>query len=136
MRGVPGMRLRGVGEAGAIDMAHLDLAEVAARIVGAGHVHVSRERRAVRLRAGHDVVIVRREADPGDLVAPLRQARRLVELVVGAVEIVDAGGDDVAFEVLPGSLAKLVARAGCPLWPGPAGFRSQISVPGLAAGAH
>ena len=71
VRRVPGVRLRGIGEAGAVHVADLDLAEVAARIVGAAQVLVPRKRSPVRHRPGHDVMRVQDIADARYFLAAL-----------------------------------------------------------------
>ena len=65
-----------------------------------------------------------------DDLALLRQVVLLVELIVGAVQIVDAGGNDHALGIHPRTLADAVARVH-----GAGALRRQIRVPGLAAGA-
>ena len=89
------------------------------------------ERRAVRLRAGEDVVPVRRVAAAVDHLALLGQRGLLADLVVGAVQIVDVLRDHLALGVLPRAVADAVAGVdGCP-----GALRAQIGAPGLAAGA-
>src|SRR3989449_11332606 len=96
MRRVP--RLRGVVVAQALAVVVPDhrRALAAARPVLARPVLARRERGAVRLRAGQDVVHVRLIAAPVDGLALLAQRRLLVQLVVGAVEVVDARRDYLA----------------------------------------
>ena len=109
-----GRRWRAVGAA---------LGPVAARLVVAG-----RERRAVRLRAGQDVVLVRRVAAAVDDLA-LFGERGLLGEVVGAVQLRDVLGDDDALGVLPRAAADAIlgvdgAARPCVL---------QVGVPRLAA---
>ena len=104
------MRRVVVAQALAIIMAEHGGPLRAARVVLAGHVLVGRKGVAVRLRAGEDVVAVRLVAAAVDDLAFLRQIVFLVELVVGAVQIGDAGGDDHALGVHPRTLADAVAR--------------------------
>ena len=115
-----------VVEALPVVVAEHDRALRAARVVLAGHVLVGRKGFAVRRRAGDDVMPVRLVAAAVDDLALLRQIVLLAELVVGAVQIVDAGGDDHALGIHPRPLADAVARvhrAGA--------LRRQIRMPGL-----
>ena len=84
-------------------------------------------------RAGQHVVTVRREADAGDDVAALGERVVEAELVVVAVQIVEAGRDDRALEVLPRAVADAVARVDRGLAVG--GLGAEIGAPGLAARA-
>src|SRR5262245_47035463 len=72
MRRVPGFRRRVVGEALAVDVAEHGRALRAAGPVAAGAILACGERRAVHLRAGEGVVLVRRRAGAaGDRIALL-----------------------------------------------------------------
>src|SRR5258707_13398854 len=110
VRGVPGALELVVGAAAAVDVAEFGLAEFAARPVVAGQVHVAGERSAVGLRAGQGVVIVRRIAETRNPGAALGERVVGGELVVGAVQVLDAGRDHHALGVLPRALADAVAR--------------------------
>ena len=139
MRRVPGLGGIVVAQSDAVVMAEHDRALRAARVVLAGHVLVGRERFAVRGRAGQNVVPARRVAAAVDHVAFFRKIVLLIELVVGAVQIVDAGGDHDALGVHPRSLADAIARIhraialrreiGVPcLGPCPTRFREVLTV--------
>src|SRR5437899_2938402 len=106
----------------------------AARPVLARAVLARREGRAVRLRAGEDVVHVGLITAPVDGLALLAQRRLLVQLVVGAVEVVDARRDYLALGVLPRALPDAIARVDGRLAVG--GLRREIGVPGVLAGAR
>src|SRR5205807_3717927 len=86
------------------------------------------------LRAGENVVVVRGEAEARNLAAALGERGVGPELVAVAVQIVDAGGDDHALEVLPGTLADAVAGVDGLGRVRHVGVGAEISVPGLAAG--
>src|SRR5262245_66666222 len=80
----------------------------AAGPVPAGPVLAGGESFAVRLRAGQDIVIVRRVADAGDHGAALGLRRWHAELVAVAVKIVDVLRDDLSFEILPGAASDTI----------------------------
>ena len=82
----------------------------AAGPVVAGHVFTPRERAAVGLRAGEDVVHVRFVAACVDGLAFLAEPGFFVDLIVVAVQIVDVFRDDDACGVLPRTFAVAVAR--------------------------
>src|SRR6185437_7829814 len=103
----------------------------AAGVVLAGHVLVGRERAAVGLRTGKNVVTVWRIAAAVNDLALLGQVILFVELVVGAVQIGDAGRNNHAFGIRPRTFADAVARIH-----GAGALRGQIGMPGLAAGAR
>src|SRR5688572_14188532 len=117
-------------------MAHHRGAGGAAAPVAAGAVVAGRERRAVGLRAGENVVAVRRVAAAVDRRTLLAQRVLLAELVVRAVQVGDAGGDHRALGVLPGTLADAVlgvdrvgalgAQIGAPSLAGRAGGGSEL----------
>src|SRR5262249_20817488 len=98
---------------------------VSARAIVAG-----RERAAVGLGAGEDVVYVRGTAAAVDLLALLRQRRVLGEVVL-AVELGHVLRDDDALGVLPGPAPDAVARVDRA---GP--LRAQVRVPRFAARAR
>src|SRR5262249_19706217 len=108
MRRVPRPRRRVVAQPLAIDMADHGRALGAARPVLAGAILGGRERAAFRGRAGQHVVTVRCEAHARDGEAALADRVVEAELVVVAVQIVDAGCNDRAFEVLPRTFADAV----------------------------
>src|SRR5262245_2095857 len=133
VRRIPGALEHGVGPAAAIDMPDRGAAEGAARPVVAGEVHVAGPGGAVHLRAGQHVVPVRRHAEAGHHGAALGQGVLGAELVVVAVQVLDAGRDHGALEVLPGALADAIAgvdRAALRALIG-----AEIGAPGLAARA-
>src|SRR5215510_11419424 len=133
VRRIPGALEHGVGPAAAIDMPDRGAAEGAARPVVAGEVHVAGPGGAVHLRAGQHVMPVRRHANAGHHCAALGQRILLAKLVVVAVQVLDAGRDHGALEVLPGALADAVASVNRAALV--ALVRAQISAPSLAAGA-
>src|SRR4029078_8744730 len=102
----------------------------AARVVLAGHVLVRRERVPLGSRAGHDVVLVWPVLTRGNYFAFFGEIVLLAELVVRAMQVIDAGRDHDAFDVLPGALADAVARVDCA---GP--LRGEVAMPRLAASA-
>ena len=95
MRRIPRLRRRIVAQALAVDMADHRGALRAGAPVAAGAIVARRERAAFRGRSGQHVVTVRREADAGDDLAALAQRGVEAELVVVAVQIVDARRDDL-----------------------------------------
>src|SRR5215469_15309809 len=82
----------------------------AARPIAAGAVVACRERAAVRLRAGQQVVAIGCEADARDHSAVFGQRGLRTELVVVAVQIVDVLRHDLTLEVLPWTGADAIAR--------------------------
>ena len=117
----------------AVDVADHGRALGAARPVAAGAILAGRERAAFRGRAGQDVVTVRRKAHAGNDLAALGQRRVHAQLVVVAVQIVDAVRDDFTLEILPRTVADAVARIDRRLAVG--GLGAQIGAPGLSARA-
>src|SRR6185312_12188160 len=77
----------------------------AAGVVLASMIGVVGKGGAVRLGAGEDAMAVGLVAPAIDDFALLREIVLLVELVVGAMEIGDAGCDNHALDVLPRALA-------------------------------
>src|SRR5262249_6800698 len=129
----PGIEI--VLQAAAVGVPDHGAAEATARPVVAGEVEVARKRLPVHGRAGHDVVIDRREADARDHRPALGQNRLHGELaVVLAVRVVDVWRDPLAFEVLPGAFADAVAGIARTALQG--GVAAQISPPGLAPRAR
>src|SRR5262245_13844298 len=131
VRRVP--RLRGVvvAQALAVVVADHGGALPALGPVAAGAILARREGAAVRLRAGQHVVAVGGVTAAVDGLALLAERGLLGELVVGAVQVVDVLGDDVALGILPRPAAAAVARIG-----GGAATRrlgAQIGVPCFAA---
>ena len=126
VRRVPGFRRRTVIEPRAVGMADHRGALPTLRPVAARAVVGAREGRAVRLRAGEDVVHVRRVATAVDDGALLRE-RGLLGEVVGAVELRDVLGDDDALGVRPRAGTDAVARVD-----GAGALRAQVRAPGLA----
>src|SRR6185503_16248676 len=110
MRRVPGVRRRVVAQALAVDVAEHGRALRAARPVLAGAVFTSREGFAVGRRAGERVVPVRLFVPSVDDLALLTQRSLLGEIVLVAVQIVDALGDHDALGIGPGAFADAVAR--------------------------
>src|SRR5436305_8827449 len=98
------------------------------RPVAAGLVAFRSERRAVRLRAGQNVVHVGIVAAAVDDFALLVERRLLADVVL-PVQLDDVLGDDDALGVLPRTLADAVARIDRHRAAG--GLRRDISVPGL-----
>src|SRR4029453_15774551 len=115
----------------AIDMADHRRALGAAGPIAACPVLAGRESFAVRLRAGQDVVVVRRVADAGNDGAALGQRRLHAELVVVAVKIVDVLRNDLPFEILPGAASDTIA--GVDGLRAVGGLGAQVGAPGLAA---
>src|SRR4029078_4930651 len=105
----------------------------AARPVLAGAILASREGAAFLGRAAQHIVTVRRAAHAGNGEAALGDRVLGAELVVVAVQVVDAGRDHRALEVLPRTVADAIARVDRRLAGG--GLGAAIVVPGLAAGA-
>src|SRR5262249_20286546 len=128
MRRVPRLRRVVVAQALAVVMADHGGALPALAPIAAGPVIARRKGAAVRLRAGQHVVPVGRVGAAVDRLALLAERRLLVDLVVGAVQVVDALRDHLALGVPPGPAPDAVARLDgvCPL-------RAQIGVPGMAA---
>src|SRR5436190_1181767 len=100
--------------------------------VAAGHVFAAGESRAVRFRAGKDVVLVRRVAAPVDDVSFFGQRGLLVE-VVFAVQLGNVAGNDDSFGVLPRTVADAIARVDC-LRAGRR-TRAEIRAPGVISRA-
>src|SRR6516162_4765878 len=118
-----------------VDMADHGRTILAAAPIVAGQVDVVGKRAPLHVGAGQDVVLVGRVADAVDDRALLRQAGFLGDLVAVAVQVVDAGGDDHAFGVLPGAAADAVAGIDGGARIGRIGAAAEIGVPGVAAGA-
>ena len=93
MRRVPGTRGFVVAQARAVDMAEHGGAVVLLVQLLQVRSSAGREGLAVRGRAGQRVVIVRRIADAGNVVPALGQRVLHAQLVVVAVQVVDAGRD-------------------------------------------
>src|SRR3989442_2447228 len=130
MRRVPGLRRVVVAQALPVMMAEHRCPLAALRPVAACTILTGRERGAVRLGAGQDVVHIRRVATPVDHLTLLGQRRLLADVVL-AVQLGHVPGDDDALGVDPGALTDAVARvdrAGT--------LRAQIRVPGLARPAR
>src|SRR5262245_66685789 len=106
---IPRFRRGVVAQTLAIDVADHRRALGAAGPIAAGPVLAGRESFAVRLRAGQDVVIVRRVADAGDHGAALGLRYLHAELVAVAVKIVDVLRNDLPFELLPGAASDTIA---------------------------
>src|SRR5690606_7470434 len=128
MRGIP--RGRVLPAAGAVVVTdHRAAVRRAARPVRA---RVLRGR-AVLERAGQDVVHVRRIAAAVDLLPLLAERRFLAEVVVLAVQVLDALGNHHALGVVPGPAADAIARVDG--LPAALGRRAEVCAPGLVAGA-
>src|SRR6185312_6928190 len=110
MRGIPGLGRRTIVQSPPVIVAEHDRALRAARVVLAGHVLVRRERVPLGSRAGQDVVLVWPVTTTGNYFAFFGEIVLLAELVVRAMQVIDAGRDHDAFDVLPGALADAVAR--------------------------
>ena len=129
MRRVPRFRRRAVVEAGAIVVAGHRGARAALGPVAAGHVGRVGKLRAVGLRAGEDVVHVRRIAAAVDHGALLGE-RGLLGQVVRAMQFGDVLRDDHALGIGPRAFADAVAGID------PArSLRAEVGAPRLAAGA-
>src|SRR6266850_2348849 len=129
MRRVPRLRRIVVTQALPVMMADHRRPLAALRPVAAGAILAGRERGAVRLGAGQDVVHVRRVAAPVDHVTLLGQRRLLGEVVL-AVQLGHVLRDDDPLGVLPGARTDAVAGTD-----GGGALRAQIGPPGLAARA-
>ena len=103
----------------------------AARPIFAGLVLVARESAAVWLRAGQRVVHVGTIAPSVDDITLLGERGLLAEVVIGAMQIVDALGNDDALGVRPRPGSNAVACVH-----GPAAVGAQIGVPGVATGTR
>src|SRR5215212_7176730 len=79
-------------------------------VVVAGPIFGSCKGRAIRLRAGQDVMHVGIIAPAVDWIALLGQRRLLVQVVVGAMKVRNILGDHDAFRILPGSASDAVTR--------------------------
>jgi hypothetical protein len=103
----------------------------AAGPVPASGIATGRRIQALRVRAGQDVVhVVGLSATARNLFALLAERGFSSDLVVVAMQILNARGDDHAFGVLPGAFADAVTRVDAGL---AARFcRAQIGAPGLA----
>ncbi len=77
---------------------------------------------------------IRLHADASDHVASFRERGLLVEVIVGAVQVIDVLRDHDALRVLPRTLADAVAGIGGTALGRP--IAAQIGVPCLAARAH
>src|SRR2546428_8804659 len=130
MRRVPGLRRIVVAQALPVVMADHRRPLAALRPVAAGAVLPGRERGAVRLGAGQDVVHVRRIAAPVDHLTLFGQGGLLGDVVL-AVQLSQILRDDDALGVLPGTAADAVARVD-----GAGALCAQIRVPGLGARAR
>ncbi len=117
-------------------VAHDGRAAVALRPVAAGGVlaGLGHGQRAVRARAGEDVVAVDLIAKARDDFALFSQRGVLADLGIGAVQVGHAGGNDHALGVAPRAVANAIARIDGRL----AIQRSiaQIGAPGFVACAH
>src|SRR5262245_48351179 len=133
MRRIPRPRRDIIAQAFAVDMAHHGRALGATRPVAAGAILGGWERAALRGRAGQHVVTIRREAHARNDLAALAQRRVEAQFIVVAVQIVDIGRDDLAFEILPRAVADAVARIDRRLTGGLLG--TQIGAPGFPSGA-
>ncbi|CAD5375508.1 hypothetical protein OF001_U10195 [Pseudomonas sp. OF001] len=131
VRGVPRARWRTVVQALAIVVTDHGRAGGAAGPVAAGAVLRAGEGGAVGLRAGEDVVHVRRIAAALDRHAALVEAGFLVEVVV-AVQLGDVLGDQLALGVVPGARADAVAGVHRRL--AVTGAGAEVGAPGVAAG--
>src|SRR5262249_35744576 len=101
--------------------------------VAAGHVLVRRKGCPVGLRAGQDVVLIDGVQAARDQAAVLGGDGLGPDLVVGRVQVGDAGGDGDALGVDPRTLADAVL--GVDGGGGADGLRAEIGAPGLVAGA-
>src|SRR5262249_12502583 len=134
VRRIPGhVELRRRRIALAIGVAEHGLAELAAGPVVAGQVEVARKRLTLHVGAGQDVVMIGLLAAYLDAMAILAEDRLLVDLVVGAVQVGNAGGDDHALGVLPRPIADAVARVDGRAGVCRVGGAAKIGAPSLAA---
>src|SRR5215204_6168284 len=134
MRRVPGFRGVVVAQALAVMMADHGGALGAARPVLAGHVGVACDCPTVGRGPGQNVVHVRRVAAAVDGLALLAQRGLLVDLVSGAVKVVDVLRDRLALGVHPRPAPDAIARVDGRLPAG--GLGAEIGVPGAAARAR
>src|SRR5262249_59927901 len=114
----------------AIDVTNHCRALGAARPIPAGTILTWRKGAAFGSRTSQHVVTVWCKAHAGDDLAPLAQRRVHAELVVIAVQIVNALGNYLALEVLPRATANAIARIDGSLALG--NLSAQIRVPGLS----
>src|SRR6059058_5360641 len=128
VRRVPGLRRVVVAQTLPIVMADHRRPLAALRPVAAGAVIAGRERGAVGLRTGQDVVHVGCVATAVDQLPLLGQRRLLGDVVARAVQLSEILGDDGALGVLPRARADAVARVD-----GTGALRAEIRVPGRAA---
>src|SRR5712672_2416278 len=132
MRRDPGLLVHGVGDAFTVGVAQHGAAEGAARPVVASQVEIARESLAFQVGARQHVMHVGRVAAQFNGIALFIHNIRAGDLVVVAVQIGDAGGDDSALGILPGAVADTVARIdGAALG---SRVRAQIGAPSLGAG--
>src|SRR6478752_6656773 len=130
MRRIPRACRSVVAQALAVDMADHGRALGAARPVLAGAILRGWECAALRRRAGQHVMTVRCEADTGNDEAAFSHRVIEAELVVVAVQIIDARRNDRALEILPRAVADAVARVDRRLAGGL--LSAEIGAPGLA----
>ena len=114
-------------------MAHHGRTLGAARPVAAGAIFAGRERAALRGGAGQHVVTIWREAHARNDLAALAQRRVEAQFIVVAVQIVNIGRDDLAFEILPRAIADAVACIDRRLTASLLG--AQIGAPSFPSGA-
>ena len=110
MRRIPGLGRLVVPQPLPVVMPDDGAAGAALRPVAAGLVLARGERLSVGLRAGQDVVPIGAVAAAVDRRALFRERGLLADLVVGAVQIVDASRDDLALGILPGAGTDAIAR--------------------------
>ena len=135
MRRVPGRVVLGRRRiALAVHVTEHGAAERAARPVVAGQVEIARERFPFHVRTGHDVVHVGRLAPHLDGLAFLVDRGGAADLVVGAVQIGDAGGNHRALGILPRTVADAIASVDRAALRGLVG--AQIGAPGFATCAR
>src|ERR1044072_1510991 len=130
MRRVPRLRGRALVEPGAVRVTDHRGAGAVLGPVAAGAVVRAGERRAVRLRAGEDVMTVRRVAAAVDDLALLAQRGLLGEIVGGAMQVGDVLRDHGSLGVLPRAAPDAVLGVD-----GVRALRRQICAPGLAGRA-
>src|SRR5688572_28978158 len=104
--------------------------------VAAGHVGLRGERRAVKTRAGEDVVLVRLVAAAVHFRAFLVERGFLVDVVVRGVEVGDVARDPVTLRVVPGTGAYPIASVDHVSVARRLALGAQVGAPRAAARAH
>src|SRR5258707_2722896 len=114
-----------------INVAKHGAAERAAGPVVAGQIHIAWESAALHVGARHHVVHVWTIAPHLDRLALLIERRRATDLVVGTMQIGNAGRDDFALRIFPWAVADAIASIDGTTLRSLIG--TQIGPPGLVA---